>query len=334
MFTVTPVGAGSCSIAVTDKHGLTATVAVTVTLATPPPAPAPSVVAQYPIVASDESFGVANASDGSVWYTQWYNGAVGRMTSGGTNTNYTFTGTPDGLALGPDGNFWIADHANNRIAVMTAGGSSAASYALAYAPMQIAKGPDNNLWFTAEDGSFSTGFSEIVRITTSGAMQAFPTSTAAQTANRYAYDIVAGPDGRLWFTEGNYIGAITTSGTMTEYPIASGRTSNFITAGPDGNLWFTENYGNSIGRITPTGSVSEYAVPTLFADPWMIAPGKDGALWFTESGGTGNIGRITTSGAISEYPIANLSGNPALLAGTDGNLWIASASSVMLVLSY
>jgi virginiamycin B lyase len=80
--------------------------------------------------------------------------------------------------------------------------------------------------------------------------------------------------------------------------------------------------------------VSEYAVPTLFADPWMIAAGKDGALWFTESGGTGNIGRITTSGAITEYPIANLSGNPALLAGADGNLWVASASSTMLVLSY
>jgi virginiamycin B lyase len=333
-FTVTPMGAGSCSITVTDKHGLTSTVGVTVTLSTPPPPPAPSVVAHYAIAPSNESFGITNASDGSVWYTQWYSDAVGRMTTAGANTNYAFTGTPDGLALGPDGNFWVVDHANDRIAVMSSGGTAGASYALSYAPMQIAKGPDNNLWFTAEDGSFSTGFSEIVRITTSGAMQAFPTSTAAQSANRYAYDIVSGPDGRMWFTEGNYIGAITTTGTMTEYPIPSGRTSNFITAGPDGNLWFTENYGNAIGKITPAGSVSEYTLPTLFADPWMIVGGKDGALWFTESGGTGNIGRISTSGSITEYPIANLSGNPALLAGADGNLWVASASSEMLVLSY
>lgn len=213
-------------------------------------------------------------------------------------------------------------------------GATSASYGIPYAPMQIAKGPDNNLWFTAEDGSFATGFSEIVQITPSGTMLTFPTSAAAQTSNRYAYDIVSGPDGRMWFTKGNYIGAITTTGTMTEYPIPSGRTTNFITAGPDGNLWFTENYGNYVGKITPSGSVTEYAVPTMFAGPWMIAAGKDGALWFTESGGTGQVGRISTSGAITEYPIANLTGSPALLAGADGNLWITSASSVMLVLSY
>lgn len=333
-FTVTPVGAGSCSITVTDKKGLVATVSVTVTLPTPPPAAAPTVIAQYPIASSNESYGIANNSDGSVWYTQWYNGAVGRMTTTGANTNYSYTGTPYGIALGPDGNFWVPDHANNRIAVMTASGASAGSYPVSYTPMQIAKGPDNNLWFTAEDSSFSTGFSEVIQITTTGTMQTFPTSTAAQSAKRYAYDIVAGPDGRMWFTEGNYIGAITTAGAMTEYPIPSGHTSNFITVGPDGNLWFTENYGNYVGKITTSGSVSEYAVPTLFAGPWMIAAGKDGALWFTENGGTGQIGRVTTAGAVTEYPIANLSGNPALLAGSDGNLWIASANGVMLVLSY
>jgi streptogramin lyase len=332
-FTVTAVAHGSSSITVTDKKGLSATVSVTVTVPTPAPA-APTVIAQYPIVGANESYGMTNNTDGSVWYTEWYNGAVGRMGTTGSNTNYAFTGSPYGIALGSDGNFWVPDHANNRIAVMTAGGAPAASYGLSYAPMQVAKGPDNNLWFTAEDGSLSTGFSEVVQITPSGSMQTFPTSTAAQTAKRYAYDIVSGPDGRMWFSEGNYIGAITTAGVMTEYPIPSGRTSNFITAGPDGNLWFTENYGNYVGKITTSGAVSEYAVPTLFAGPWMIAAGKDGALWFTENGGTGQIGRVTTSGAVTEYPIANLSGNPALLAGADGNLWIASASSVMLVLSY
>ena len=333
-FTVTPVGAGSATITVTDKHGLSAGVTVTVTLPTPAPAAAPTVVAQYPIVSSDESYGITNNSDGSVWFTEWYNGAVGRIGTSGTSANYPFTGSPYGIALGPDGNFWVPDHANDRIAVMTPGGAASASYAIPYAPMHIAKGPDNNLWFTAEDASLTSGFSEIVQLTPSGAMQTFPTSTSAQTAQRYAYDIVPGPDGRMWFTEGNYIGAITTSGSMTEYPIPSGHSSNFIATGPDGNLWFTENYGNAVGKITPSGTVTEYAVPTLFAGPWMIAAGKDGALWFTENGGTGQIGRITTSGTITEYPIANLSGNPALLAGADGNLWVASAGGAMLVLSY
>ncbi|HEY9179462.1 MAG TPA: hypothetical protein VIO32_02005 [Candidatus Baltobacteraceae bacterium] len=333
-FSVTPVSAGSATITVTDKQGLSATVAVSVTLPTPPPASAPAVIAQYAIPASNESYGIANAADGSVWYTQWYNGAVGRMTTSGSNSNYTFSGTPYGIALGPDGNFWVPDHANNQIDVLSSTGTAVASYPVSYTPMNVAKGPDNNLWITAEDASFTTGFSEIVQVSAAGAMQTFPTSSAAQMAKRYAYDIVAGPDGRMWFTEGNYIGAISTSGTMTEYPIPSGRTSNFITAGPDGSLWFTENYADYVGKITTSGSVSEYAVPTLFAGPWMIAPGKDGALWFTENGGAGQIGRVTTSGAVTEYPVANLTGNPALLAGSDGNLWVPSASGVMLVLSY
>lgn len=333
-FTVSPVAPGNATITVSDKRGLAATVTVAVTAPTPPPANAPTVVAQYPIVSSNESYGIINNADGSVWYTEWYNGAVGAMSANGANTDHPFTGTPYGIALGPDGNFWIPDHANNRVAVMSASGAAVASYALQYTPMHIARGPDGNLWFTAEDASFSTGFSEVVQMTPTGSMQTFATSTAAQTAKRYAYDIVAGPDGRMWFTEGNYIGAVTTAGVMTEYPIPSGRTSNFITAGPDGNLWFTENYGNYVGKITPSGAVSEYAVPTLFAGPWMIAAGKDGALWFTESGGTGQLGRVSTAGAVTEYPIANLSGNPALLAGSDGNLWIASAGGAMLVLSY
>lgn len=333
-FTVTPAGAGSASITVTDKRGMAATVSVTVTLPTPPPATAPTVIAQYPIVSSNESYGIANAPDGSVFYTEWYNGMIGHMSATGSNVNYGFTGTPDGIALGPDGNFWIPDHTSNQIDVMNTAGALQASYGVSYAPMQIAKGPDNNLWFTAEDSSFTTGFSEIVQMSAFGTAQVFPTSTAAQTAKRYAFDIVPGPDGRMWFTEGNYIGAITTSGAMTEYPIPSGRTSNFITAGPDGNLWFTENYGDYVGKISPSGSVSEYAVPTLFAGPWMIAAGKDGALWFTESGGTGKIGRVDTAGSVTEYPVTNLSGNPALLAGTDGNLWVPSAGGVMLVLSY
>ena len=334
VFTVTPQGAGTASILVGDNKGLTATITVSVTLPTPPPAAAPSVIAQYPIPASNESFAILDAPDGSVMYTEWYNGAVGHMLPSGANANYAMTGSPDGMAIGADSNLWIADHANDRIGVMSASGAAAGSYALPYAPMQIAKGADGNLWFTAEDASFSTGFSEVVRITATGAMTAFPTSTAAQTAKRYAYDIVAGPDGRLWFTEGNYIGAITTAGLMTEYPIPSGRQSNFITPGPDGNLWFTEASGNNVGSISTSGTVHEYAVPTLFADPWMIAAGKDGALWFTESGGTGQIGRVTTAGAVTEYPIANLSGNPALLAGSDGNLWVPSSNGVMLVLGY
>src|ERR1019366_3520028 len=51
------------------------------------------------------------------------------------------------------------------------------------------------------------------------------------------------------------IGRITTSGSVTEYPVAAPNSS--ITTGPDGALWFTEFGGNKIGRITIGGAVTE-----------------------------------------------------------------------------
>jgi virginiamycin B lyase len=47
--------------------------------------------------------------------------------------------------------------------------------------------------------------------------------------------ITAGPDGNLWFTEftGNRIGRITPAGTVTEFPVLTGkRGPEGITAGP------------------------------------------------------------------------------------------------------
>src|SRR5689334_21573138 len=67
--------------------------------------------------------------------------------------------------------------------------------------------------------------------------------------------ITLGPDGNLWFTEGdpnNKIGRMTPAGDVTEFPLSAGTNPLLINPGPDGNLWFTENTANKIGRITPT----------------------------------------------------------------------------------
>src|SRR5262249_42573788 len=98
-------------------------------------------------------------------------------------------------------------------------------------------------------------------------------------------DIVAGPNGNLWFTEegGNRIGTITPSGVVSEFLLPNpGSEPTGMVAGPDGNLWFTEYAGNRIGAITPTGSITEYPVPTPNASPLALTVGPDGNLWFTE----------------------------------------------------
>src|ERR1051326_3496807 len=106
------------------------------------------------------------------------------------------------------------------------------------------------------------------------------------TLGNYAGDIVTGPDGALWFTEGNTtqpsnrkIGRITTSGAITEYAVDLGSSPNGLTGGSDGALWFSET--DKIGRLTTTGNLTEYAGPApFFGSIFGIAPGPDGALWF------------------------------------------------------
>jgi streptogramin lyase len=154
----------------------------------------------------------------------------------------------------------------------------------------------------------------------------FPTPTGGSGPD----GITAGPDGNLWFTEGNanQIGRITPSGTVTEFSIPTGGSSpGGITMGPDGNLWFTEDNANQIGRITPSGTVTEFSIPTARAKPWDIAAGPDGNLWFTEISAD-KIGRITTSGAATEFSVPTPSSSPqGITAGPDGNLWFTEAAA-------
>ena len=61
-----------------------------------------------------------------------------------------------------------------------------------------------------------------------------------------------GRDGDLWFAElnGNKIGRITPTGSITEFPIpTAGSQPNGIAAGPPGAMWFSEGGGNKIGMI-------------------------------------------------------------------------------------
>jgi streptogramin lyase len=133
--------------------------------------------------------------------------------------------------------------------------------------------------------------------------------------------ITEGPDGALWFAEGNgnKIGRITTVGTITEFPIPTAASGpNYIAAGPDGSLWFAEAGVGKIGRITTDGNITEFHIS---AAPYGIAAGPDGALWFVETGAS-KIGRITTTGDITESLIPTADSFPLDIAkGPDGALW-------------
>ena len=103
-------------------------------------------------------------------------------------------------------------------------------------------------------------------------------------------NVVAGPDGNVWFTEswaGN-VGMVTPDGTVSEYSTGvADSIPDGMTVGPDGNMWFADAGANAIGMVTPAGVVSEWSVPEADAWPTSIAAGPDGTLRFTESGNPG-----------------------------------------------
>jgi len=74
----------------------------------------------------------------------------------------------------------------------------------------------------------------------------------AVAANTGPLGIVAGPDGKLWFTEmkGTAIGSITALGVESEYPMQYSQPAR-LTVGSDGNLWVAHYGGNRISLQSP-----------------------------------------------------------------------------------
>src|SRR5262249_23599844 len=151
-------------------------------------------------------------------------------------------------------------------------------------------------------------------------------------------NLVAGPDGNVWFAGGLFFGRMTPSGEVTKFPIGNfNRQATVIVVGHDRNLWSLEqtvgfsirSVPNAIARITPTtGAVKEYPLhlTMLSEELGPIVAGPDGNIWFAHTiestPSVCRVGRITPQGGIKEFTLPDagcfLVG---LLAGPDGNLW-------------
>lgn len=161
------------------------------------------------------------------------------------------------------------------------------------------------------------------------AIPSLPASVHADAPNTKPWNIAAGPDGALWFTEldANRIGRITTSGTITEYPVPTANAAPYgIAAGPDNAMWFTENNVSKIGRIAMDGSITEYDAPRNANNdevkPTDIGKAYDGSLWYAS---IGSIGKITTDGTATRYPLPEQYSDRIVthLTGGSQGIWFA-----------
>ncbi len=302
-------------------------------------------VTEYSIPASNsQPVGITSGPDGNLWFTESHGNNIGKMTTNGAVTEYPLPNAesePEGITSGPDGNLWFTEFNSvygNRIGKITTSGAIT-EYALPNAdsePEGITSGPDGNLWFTEFDGN------RIGKITTGGQITEYTLPNAVSEPE----GITSGPCGDstqaecLWFTEYNYIsqlgsgniGRITTSGTITEYPLPTQYArANDITLGANGTLYFTEqvNHNNPtsvgvearIGEVVTSGPVQLSELPPLpngACIPNSITTGSDGNLWFTEYY---QIGTITSGGTLLEYSLPKSDSLPDnITTGSDGNL--------------
>ena len=144
---------------------------------------AASVTGNFALSTGANTFYDTAGPDGNLWFTISYpaNG-VGKMTPEGVVTTYpllTANAQPSGITAGPDGNLWLLETAAYKIAKVTTSGVVTEYPANGYSFFAITAGPDGNLWFPYIYANSLGGCSAIGRITTSGTISVFPTTTAS-----------------------------------------------------------------------------------------------------------------------------------------------------------
>jgi virginiamycin B lyase len=255
------------------------------------------------------------------------------------------------LAAGPDGNVWFtcfreSSSAGGKAIVGRITPQGEVSEFSAGIPTDvgvgdIVAGADGNLWFTLSAGvsaPLRRGHpSAIGRVTPAGVVTLFRAGLRKQSVPG---EIIAGPDGKLWFVDGGSppeIGRITPQGTIAEFPteLKPPLSLGGLAAGADGNLWFTQIFnlphgngepGGLIGRLSPSGAVTLFgAAPAASGAP---VAGADGNVWFIDASGHIAIDRVTPIGEISQFGRGLVGAPSHLVAGPDGNVWFTAQQSI------
>jgi virginiamycin B lyase len=196
-------------------------------------------------------------------------------------------------------------------------------------------GSDGNLWVAVTGGP---GGPAIARVSGTGSVAEFPVSGATSLTF-----LTKGPDGNIWFVDGQKIGKITPAGAVTEYPVTSPTpglavdlSNAQLSPGSDGNVWFIGLGG--ISKITPTGTVSTISAPGVLIT--SMTAGAEGNLWLSLVPPAGSdlaqnpgevVIRLTTDGQTT--PLAgrlnDATMNNVRMVSGDGALWIDEGGTAL-----
>jgi virginiamycin B lyase len=191
-------------------------------------------------------------------------------------------GLPEAIAPGPDGAVWYVDEGYPPALKRVTPSGSLSTFELPSDQAEIevdsvALGPDDAFWMTLSAEGVDGLRDAIGRMTVDGSFDSWPLPRPHSDPAQ----IVAGPDGALWFTEqaGYRIGRITTDGEISEFPLRPGLAPVGIAVGPEGDLWFATD--KRVGRVTTEGAIDTWPVPGA-DNLYNIAVSEDGDLWITD----------------------------------------------------
>ncbi|MGA7745583.1 MAG: hypothetical protein WCA52_01090 [Candidatus Aquilonibacter sp.] len=157
-----------------------------------------------------------------------------------------------------------------------------------------------------------------------------PPPSGAPSPSPMPWAVVAGPDGRMWYSDFNSggVGAITTSGAITPYVLPSA-TYGALTVGSDGNIWGADANMVTIDKILASNGALGAQYHTTYG-PVGITNGPDGNVWFTESsGGNGKVGYVTPGGTLTEFGVyVDSSPSPGGIATVGSNLWFCDDAAI------
>lgn len=205
--------------------------------------------------------------DGNMWYYSFTSDQIVRVTPAGVQTAFTIpqlgpngSHGASGMASGADGMLWITNDATpgSILRVDPTTGTVVSQFPVAGAGIVL--GPDGNYWF----GASAPSGPAIGRITPAGTATTF---TAGVTGD--VQHLVTGPDGNLWFSYAELppgggpivaggVGRITTTGTVTEFPLPDSQPGPIATLG---DKMYYEQYFNSTASYSGDFGIIAFAPP-------------------------------------------------------------------------
>jgi len=145
---------------------------------------------------------------------------------------------------------------------------------------------------------------------------------------QYIPTIVAGPDGRMWYTDyyGGNLVRMGMTGSAKLFPLRYNTNVVYnpsaVALGSDGKFYLGSQNAGIVGALSTNGTFKTFNIHSGDKIAWGgMTLGPDGNVWFAEDA---HVGNVTTSGTVTEFPWGDATTDnyySGITAGPDGNLW-------------